>query len=218
MTGSYLSSPSGSSKGMTLAEMQQKVQNAAMDRHIRALEHDAKDSVEDGHTWKRTVKGGHDQERMERINKHNLEKQNQNVLREQIEMNKARRAESRKEYIENASAHAFPLFGETFISAEEVDQYYKDQKKQFREDLDAQMVVSKTLRNLEEKKFSDNTLANNSKNVIVMNRDRDLERQRLVRQGHDLVNSWQRDVKLKSIKEAIRTGKDMTQTLRRGSP
>jgi len=218
MTGSYLSSHSRSAGGMTLAEMQQKVQNAAMDRHIKSLESDAKDSVQDGHTWKRTVQGGHDQERMEKINKYELEKQNQRELREQIERNKARRAETRKEYIENASAHAFPLFGETFISAEEVDQYYKDQKRQFREDLDAQMVVSKTLRNLEEKKFSDQTLATNSKNVMVMHKDRGLERDRLMKQGQDLVQSWQRDIKLKTIKEAIRTGKDMTQTLRRGSP
>lgn len=201
---------------MTLAEMQRQVNNAAMDRYINSLEKDAKDSVQDGQTWTRTVKGGHDQERNEKVQRFELNKKNQVELRDQIELNKARRAEARKEYIENASAHAFPLFGETFISKEEVDQYYADTKKKFRDELDAQMMVSKTLRNIEEKKASDLTLAAASKNVIVMNRDRNNERERLARQGQEMVTSWERDIKLKNIKESIRCGKDMTQTLQRG--
>lgn len=204
--------------GMTLAEMQRQVNNAAMDRYINSLEKDAKDSVDAGHTWKRTVKGGHEQEKNEKLQRFELNKKNQMELRDQIELNKARRAETRKEYIENASAHAFPLFGETFISKEEVDAYYADQKKKFRDELDAQMTVSKTLRNIEEKKASDLTLAANSKNVIVMNRDRNAERARLAQQGQDMVASWERDIKLKAIKEAIHSGKDMTTTLKRGSP
>jgi hypothetical protein len=198
---------------MTVQEMQASVNNAAMDRYIVQLQKEAREAVDDGAGWTRTVTGGHDQDRNEKMAKFEMNKKNQQLLRDQIEMNKVRRAEDRREFIESASTHSFPLFCETFISATEVEEYRQAQKMKFRAALDEQTTIQKTMKNLEEKKYNDQALANNRQNVLSMGRDRGREAQRLRNQGQTFVKSWDRDKKLSAIREAIRSGKDMTHTL-----
>ena len=52
-----------------------------------------------------------------------------------------RRAESRREFIEAASSHSFPLFTETFISLPEVEEYERRRKEHWRLELDHQMAA-----------------------------------------------------------------------------
>merc|ERR1719248_64633 len=88
------------------------------------------------------------QEADEKAKARQLAQENARQIQEQIEENKLRRASTRKQFVEAASAHNFPLFTETFISQDEVDQYRKDVKKQFREELDLQQKTTQTLKNM----------------------------------------------------------------------
>merc|ERR1712151_667909 len=183
--------------------MQKHVQNAAMDRYISSLEKQAKEAAEYGGFWQRTIQGGMDEEKNESNRRRELCRHNQIALRNQIEDNKIRRAETRKEIIHSDSMHSFPLFTETFISEDEVAQYRKDQKKAWREELDQQMLTNKTIRNVEEKKHTDVMIAKQAENITKMANDRGVERDRRTKQAQEMVKAWDRDVRLRSLKKAI---------------
>jgi len=194
---------------MTLQEMQNHVQEEAMNRYVQGLQHEAKSAKQEQQVWGTTVKSALDEERNEVVRRRDKERTNQTQLLRQIEGNKSQKVETRKEYIEAASLHSFPLFTETFISEVEVEAVRKQQREQWREELNQQLTTSKMLRNLEEKKHHDLARHNLKESVRNTIKERGIERDRLVRQGRELVEAWDRDVRLKSIKEAIRCGKDM---------
>jgi len=194
---------------MTLQEMQQKVQAEAMDRHLTALSREAKEAASERVTWDGTLRSVQSTEQQEVFGRREQCRRNQLGLKEQIEANKARRIEMRKEHIEAASTHSFPLFTETFVSQTEVEAYRKQQKEQWREELDEQMLTNQMLRNLEEKKHHDTAIQKHHENVTNVIKERGHERHRLQQQGRDLVNSWDRAVRLNSIKKAIQTGKNV---------
>merc|ERR1711972_40639 len=204
-TESYASGYSRS-QGMSLQDMQKHVQNAAMDRYISSLEKQAKEASEYGGTWHKTVQSNLDEQKNEVHRRRELCQQNQLALRNQIEENKIRRADSRKEAIQNDSLHSFPLFTETFISEEEVSAYRKNQKKAWREELDQQMLTSKMLRNLEEKKHADIAVTKQAENLLKMNQDKGRERERLAKQAQEMIKSWDRDIRLKDLKKAVQVG------------
>jgi len=206
-----------SSVGMSLQEMQAHVQNEAMDRYINSLQKEATESVRNKATWDSTVKGGMDEEKDELQRKREMCKKNALQLREQMEENKVRRADVRKGFIEAASAHSFPLFTETFISEDEVEAYRKRQKEIFREELDQQIVTLSAMKNLALKKDRDFAEQSRTANISNMSRARGVARERLVRQGNEMVNSWDRDVRLKSLKKAIHNGRDVAQDLHSAS-
>merc|ERR1712183_568235 len=120
---------------MSLQQMQEHVMNAAMDRHIADLQKEAKTAVKQKEYYENKVRGGLDDERNEYLRRRQAAQNNQHLLREQMEENKCRRAEGRRDFIESASAHSFPLFTETFISQDGVAAYRKPQKERFREEL-----------------------------------------------------------------------------------
>lgn len=195
---------------MTLEENQKHVQEAAMDAYIKSLQTDAHEAVKDTVQWRTTVREGLDEETNERRRRRMKEEDNQALVRAQMESNKAIRAEKRREYIQSASAHSFPLFTETFIDLEEFERVKKKQKELWREELDQQMAVNKTLLNIEEKKARDLAKKNHRENLATMTRDRGLEYERLANQGREMVNSWDREVRIKSLKKAMETGRDVT--------
>merc|ERR1740122_872888 len=123
---------------MTLGDMQRHVQEEAMERYMKALKSSAEDAVQEKRVWGRTLQGNIDQEKGEKDRRRQLCEKNQKDLRNQMESNKTKRAETRKDYIEAASLHSFPLFTETFISETEVEAYNKRQKELWREELDQQ--------------------------------------------------------------------------------
>jgi len=199
----------GKSAGMTLQEMQQKVQDEAMERHIAQIGREAKEAAVDRNTWEGTVRSIQTTEQAEINGRREQCCRNQRGLQEQIEANKARRVEMRKEHIEAASTHSFPLFTETFISQTEVEAYRQKQKEQWRQELDEQMLTNQMLRNLEEKKHHDSAIQKHHENLSTVIKQRGRERHRLQRQGQDLVSSWDRATRLNNIRKAIQTGKDV---------
>eukprot|EP00928_Gymnodinium_smaydae_P090053 TRINITY_DN73903_c0_g1_i1.p1 TRINITY_DN73903_c0_g1~~TRINITY_DN73903_c0_g1_i1.p1 ORF type:complete len:320 (+),score=76.23 TRINITY_DN73903_c0_g1_i1:71-961(+) len=203
---------------MTLKQMQDHVQNTAMDRYISELQRDAQAAVKANNFWEKKVQDDLEEERREVRTKRSNAQHNQNLLRHQMEENKHRRAEDRREYIEAASSHSFPLFGETFISLEEVNEYYANRKKQFRQELNDQLLCINTMKNMQKKKDRDHAEAKQRENAMQMVYDRKKERARLAEQGRDMVASWDRDIRLGNIKKAILSGKDVVrQTLGPGA-
>lgn len=200
-------------EGFTLEQQQKAVQDSAFERYLQSLKQDAVKANMEVQTWKTTVKGGLDEEQNEKARKRDLATKNQQQIKAQMEHNKDRRAETRREWIEAASSHSFPLFTETFISLPEVEEYQRNQKIQWRAELDAQMTTNKMLQNIELKKFRDQAAADYTKNVKTMSNDRRAERERLVNQGKDLVHNWERDIRLKDIKKGIEVGKDLVREL-----
>merc|ERR1712217_21590 len=214
ISSSYYSRSSSQSQlvplGMTLKEQQQHVQNEAWARHVAALELEAKQTVVDNNFYGRTIQGGLQEEKNEARRARDLAKQNQEALMNQIENNKQMRAEKRREFIEDASSHSFPLFTETFISLDEVEEYRKKQKEKWREELNQQARVNNTLRNVEERAKHDHALEMQAKNLADMGKNRGKEFEEKMRKGIELKAAWDRDIRLKGIQKAIISGKDMS--------
>jgi hypothetical protein len=200
-------------KSMTFEEQQEHVFNQSMNQYIRDLESEAKEGkIEQG--WiAQKIKDGHQQEIDEKAKARQLAQENQRQVRAQIEDNKNKRANSRKAFVEAASAHNFPLFTETFISQDEVDEYRKDVKKNFREDLDLQHKTQQVLRNIHGRRdqlYAAQKLAENIKN---MSEDHKREHHEKLRKGEEMMRVWDRDIRLKNIKNAILNGKDATKEM-----
>mmetsp|Transcript_56027 Transcript_56027/g.131363 ORF Transcript_56027/g.131363 Transcript_56027/m.131363 type:complete len:257 (+) Transcript_56027:37-807(+) len=200
-------------EGLTLEQQQKAVQDAAFQRYLDSLRADAKKAVVEAKAWQQTVQGGMNDEATERLQKKDLCAKNQAQVLAQIENNKARRAEARREYIEAASSHSFPLFTETFISLPEVEEYERQRKEHWRMELDQQMATNKILQNLELKKHHDMALASYKENVKRTTKARREERQRLASQGRELVASWERDIRIKDLRRAMEVGKDVVKEI-----
>lgn len=211
---SYFSGTSSQSQliplGMTLKEQQEHVQKEAWARHVAALELEAKQTVVDNGFYGRTIQGGLQEEKNEARRARDLARQNQESLMNQMENNKSQRADKRREFIENASSHSFPLFTETFISETEVEEYRKKQKEKWRLELNQQARVNQTLRNVEIKAKNDFEVEQQSLNLKSMGSNRDKEANRKLALGKELKSAWERDIRLKGIQQAIKSGKDMT--------
>lgn len=198
---------------MTFEQMQEHVFNQCMNRYIKDLEVEAKEATVEQEWIKTKIKDGHQQEIDEKDRKRFLAKENQEKVRAQIEENKGRRAETRKKFVESASAHNFPLFTETFISQDEVDEYRKNVKKQFREELDLQQKTTKVLKNVLTKKDQIYAAEKLAANIRTMKNDHKREHDEKIAKGQEMMRVWDRDIRLKNIKNAILNGKDATKEM-----
>lgn len=198
---------------MTFEQMQEHVFNQHMNRYIKDLEVEAKEATVEQEHMKTKIKDGHQQEIDEKEKKRILAKENQEKVRNQIEENKYRRADARKKFVESASAHNFPLFTETFISQDEVDEYRANVKKTFRKELDIQQMTTKTMRTVLDKR--DQMLATEKlkQNVKDMQADHKREHEEKIAKGQEMMRVWDRDIRLKNIKNAILNGKDATKEM-----
>lgn len=198
-------------RALTLGQQQRAVQDAAMQRYVSSLQREAEAALAEKRTWQQKVAGGHDDERQEIRKKKEQCKEVQTHLRDQIELNKSVRAERRREFIEAASTHSFPLFTETFCSEEDNAAYHQMQRQAWREDLRLQALTQNTIKNLQAKAKQEQAEKRHTYNVAHMVQERARERERIVKQGQDMVNSWDRDIQLKSIKKAIAAGKEVVE-------
>lgn len=214
--GSSISSPSSAvgrgkkAPPMTFEQMQDHVSNQSMNTYIKDLEKDAKEAQVHNDWAKQKIKDGLQQEVDEKSKARRLAEENGRVVQQQIEENKGRRANTRKSFVEAASAHNFPLFTETFISQDEVDQYRKDVKVNFREELDEQHKMTQVLKNILVKKDRIYAAEKREANIKKMQDDHAFDHVEKIRKGNEMTKVWDRDVRLKNIKNAILSGKDAT--------
>jgi len=209
--GSSLSSPSRGyvkrAPPMTVEQMQEHVFNQYMNKYIKDLEKDAKEAAVAEKAQAQKIKDGLQQQLDEKAKARQLATENMRGVQNQIEENKQRRANTRKQFVEAASAHNFPLFTETFISQDEVDQYRKDVKVAFREELDAQHKLQQTLKNMLVKKDQIYAHEKQTMNIKNMQDSHKTEHEEKLRKGSEMMRVWDRDIRLKSIKNAILSGK-----------
>jgi hypothetical protein len=198
---------------MTFEQQQEHVFNQQMNRYIKDLEKEAQEANVESDWQKQKIQDGFQSEKDERNKARQLAQENQRKVQEQIEENKMRRANTRKGYVEAASAHNFPLFTETFISQDEVEQYRKDVKVEFRKELDQQHTTIKTLRNLEHKRDQIYADFKYNENIQKMQDDHAHEHKERMRKGNEMMRVWDRDIRLKNIKNAILSGKDATKEM-----
>lgn len=194
--------------GMTLREQQSSVGNQALERYKRELEKGAREERRQNVLWETKVSSNLEDEKMEANLRKMREQRNQAELLAQIERNKVKRRDDRKEHIEIASLHAYPLFSETFISQEKVDTIRKAAKDQWREDLNMQMQTQEMLKNLEEIQYREQMTNMKNKHLLSMKRERGQEQDRLRRQGRELVSAWDKELQLKEFRKAIVSGKE----------
>lgn len=214
--GSSLSSPSGRGKKappMTFEQMQEHVFNQTMNRYIKDLEKEAKEAAVEQDWNKQKIKDGMQQQIDEKSKARVLATENGRLVQEQIEENKNRRANTRKSFVEAASAHNFPLFTETFISQDEVEQYRKDVKVNFRQELEAQNKMTNTLKNILVKKDRIYAQEKLVANIKTMQDDHKAVHHEKTRKGNEMMRVWDRDIRLKNIKNAILSGKDATKEM-----
>jgi hypothetical protein len=198
---------------MTFEQQQEHVFNQTMNRYIKDLEVEANEANIENAWVKQKIQDGHQQQIDEKDRRRQLAKENQDKVRAQIEENKNRRADARKKFVESASAHNFPLFTETFISQDEVDEYRKDVKKNFRAELDLQQKTTQTLKNILVKKDQIYAAAKLEANIRTMQNDHKNEHIEKVAKGQEMMRVWDRDIRLKNIKNAILSGKDGTKVM-----
>lgn len=196
-------------QGLTLEEQQKAVNDQAFQLHVQRLEREAKDAVKETKQWTTTVQACKDEEADEIRKRRDMERKNQEGIKLQMENNKAKRAMMRKEHIEAASSHSFPLFTETFIDEEAYEKIRKQQKELWRAELDDQTTMVKLLRNVEEKKLRDHAAEQRMQTMKNMTLDRGVEKTRQKGLGRDMVKSWERDVRLKELQKQMRTGLDV---------
>lgn len=198
---------------MTFEQMQEHVFTQSMNRYITDLGKEAKEAAIQNEWDKQKIKDGMQQEADEKQKARRLEQENAKIVQQQIEENKHRRAQTRKGYVEAASAHNFPLFTETFISQEEVDQYRKDVKENFRKELDLQHKTTQTLKNMLVKKDRIYAAHKLDSTVKKMQADHAFDHHEKRRKGDEMMRVWDRDIRLKNIKNAILSGKDATKEM-----
>jgi len=196
---------------MTFEEMQEHVFNLSMNKYIKDLEKEAKEAAIENKWTAQKIKDGMQQEIDEKVRARQLAQENQVLVKRQIEENKNRRADTRRSFVEAASAHNFPLFTETFISQDEVEEYRKNLKVQFRAELDHQAKTTKVLRNMlvkQDKEYAAKKLADNLTNMA---KDHEKDHQTKRDKSQEMMRVWDRDIRLKNIKLAILSGKDASE-------
>jgi len=198
---------------MTFEQMQENVFNQYMNRYIKDLEKEAKEAAIENEWNRQKIKDGMQQQIDEKSKARQLAQENAKQVQEQIEENKLRRANTRKSFVEAASAHNFPLFTETFISQDEVDQYRKDVKKNFRQELQEQQKCQDTLKNILVKRDKIYAADKMATNIKKMQDDHAFDHHEKVRKGNEMMRVWDRDIRLKNIKLAILSGKDATKEM-----
>jgi len=198
---------------MTFEQMQDHVYNQSMNRYITELGKEAKEATVQNEWDKAKIKDGMQQETDEKSKARVLAEANGKVVQQQIEENKSRRANTRKNFVEAASAHNFPLFTETFISQDEVEQYRKDVKVNFRKELEAQNKLTQTLKNILVKKDKIYAAEKTANNIKKMQADHANDHIEKLRKGTSMMANWDRDIRLKNIKNAILSGKDATKEM-----
>lgn len=173
----------------------------AVDRHIQEMEIAAGDAIREKRQWHKYIKQCVEEDKGDVERRRRMCKDNQDFIQNQMAHNEVRRAEGRKTFIENASAHEFPVFTEP--PANELMERQIRQQGQMRNDLDLQVRTNNTLRNLakqRERELEANQLEANRQEMSML---RELSKLKREHEKESLQSSWDRELRMKNIWKAI---------------
>eukprot|EP00746_Dinoflagellata_sp_MGD_P043033 gnl/MRDRNA2_/MRDRNA2_20447_c0_seq1.p1 gnl/MRDRNA2_/MRDRNA2_20447_c0~~gnl/MRDRNA2_/MRDRNA2_20447_c0_seq1.p1 ORF type:complete len:312 (+),score=52.02 gnl/MRDRNA2_/MRDRNA2_20447_c0_seq1:57-992(+) len=216
MTGSFLSGSQGRRNGSHQGSLarsfsatqssgfmsaQELAYKEATDRHIQEMEIAAGDAIREKRQWLKYVKQCVDDERDDMERRRQMCRDNQRVVQSQMMNNEIRRQEGRKQFIESASAHEFPVFTEP--PANELMERQHQQQNQMRYELDHQVRTNNTLRNLakqRERELEANQLEANRQEMSML---RELSKVKREHEKDCLNSSWDRELRMKNVWKAI---------------
>jgi hypothetical protein len=173
----------------------------AMDRHIGEMEQRAAMAVFEKEEWQGHIKSCLMQEKDDIQRRKDICGENQDFVKKQMDWNQQKRKDGRKTFIENASAHDFPVFTEP--PDNELQEQMRNQQQRLRSDLDAQVRTNNTLRNLarqRERELEHNQLEANRQEMAML---RSLDRSKKDHQKEVLSMAWNRDIRMRNIWKAI---------------
>jgi hypothetical protein len=173
----------------------------AMDRHIGEMEQRAAMAVFEKQEWEGHIKNCLLQEKDDIKRRRDLCEANSQFIKQQMDWNASKRQEGRKTFIENASAHDFPVFTEP--PDNELQEQMKNQQNRLRSDLDTQVRTNNTLRNLarqRERELEHNQLEANRQEMAML---RSLDKSKKEHQKEVLNMAWNRDIRMRNIWKAI---------------
>jgi hypothetical protein len=173
----------------------------AMDRHISEMEQRAAMAVFEKKEWEGHIHNCLMQEKDDIGRRRALCEANSDFVKQQMAWNADKRKDGRKTFIENASAHDFPVFTEP--PDNELQEQMRNQQQRLRSDLDTQVRTNNTLRNLarqRERELEHNQLEANRQEMAML---RSLDKSKKDHQKEVLSMAWNRDVRMRNIWKAI---------------
>lgn len=174
----------------------------AMERHVKALEQRAQEAVAEHDAWNQHVVDCLEQEREEILSKRFRAKDNLQFLQGQMAQTENRKRSQRKEDIEAASAHEFPIM-QAQAKEESKKQFLSGMQQRLRADLDAQVRTNNTLRNLAKQRERALEIDHLESLRTEMTHLRGAERAKKAYEREALSSAWNSDVRLHNIMKAI---------------
>jgi len=191
----------GSDVSESAAAKEEAAYREAMDRHISEMEQRAATAVFEKQEWEGHIEDCLFQEKEDIKRRRNLCEENSDFVKKQMDWNAGKRVQGRQTFIENASAHDFPVFTEA--PANILEEQMRDQQQRLRSDLDTQVRTNNTLRNLarqRERELEHNQLEANRQEMSML---RSLDRSKKDHEKEVLSTAWNRDIRMRNIWKAI---------------
>lgn len=174
----------------------------AMDRHVVALEMRAAETVAEHDAWSSHVSECITQEREEIMSKRYRAQENLQLLQAQMAQADERKKVQRKQDIEDASAHEFPIM-QGQAKEESKKEITSSMQQRLRADLDAQVRTNNTLRNLAKHRERAIEIDHLDNLRSEMSSLRSAERAKKAYEIEHLRSAWNSDVRLHNISKAI---------------
>lgn len=174
----------------------------AMERHVKALEMRAAETVAEHDAWNSHVSECIVQEREEIMAKRCRAQENLQLLQSQMAQAEERKKTQRKADIEAASAHEFPIMAGQ-AREESKKEITSGMQQRLRADLDAQVRTNNTLRNLAKQRERAIEIDHLDNLRSEMTNLRSAERAKKAYEVEALRSAWNSDVRLHNISKAI---------------
>lgn len=181
----------------------------SLDRYLTFLEVRAAQSMRERELFERTVQRGLEEEREEHKLKAAMTRQYREYLDSQIQNDKERQAIQRHDFIVAASTHEFPMMSES--APDKLKRESNERQNILRRDLERQISLNKALRDREKSlsKLHEAQVAALSQ-TESSNRFR-LELLQKQQEKIDLIEAWERDLRMRNILKSIEKHPDHPQ-------
>jgi len=177
------------------------VQQQAMERHIAMLQSEAAYEVKSQNDWQSHLQRCLAEEKKEMDWRNAIARDYQESLKDQIRVSEQKRADGRRNHVEQASMHDFPDFSKAPEIS--VHDYIMERRRNLKDDLDQQVELK--LRQKEAQKLRDLELdhMNTEATMREMQQQRHYERARSIRATEECKNSWAQSKRVNDAKKAI---------------
>eukprot|EP00929_Paragymnodinium_shiwhaense_P053831 TRINITY_DN26992_c0_g1_i1.p1 TRINITY_DN26992_c0_g1~~TRINITY_DN26992_c0_g1_i1.p1 ORF type:complete len:581 (+),score=176.57 TRINITY_DN26992_c0_g1_i1:133-1875(+) len=181
--------------------LQEGVEQQALGRHIATLQAEAAIAVREKEEWEKHLKRCHVEEERELEWRKNLNKENAEQLRMQMQQQEKRRQQARAQCVEQASAHDFPSFKEAPEAG--FHAYIMDRKENLKADLDKQVEAKHRVKlaQKQQERLLENFHVEATQRELAAMKQGEANQRAAVKAT--LQGYWSRESHLKAVTEAI---------------